>query len=413
SNMAISSSQNYGIRGDNVVNFILRDSSVAGTHGTSLALDEGAVSFTNLSGVALFEGNLIAGGFTDNLRIANDAGALDLTIQDSAANDAIFGHNGLTGEDSLHLETDGTASLTALIDGVEVQGARGDMVEISAFGSSSQDVEIHDSQFHNSHANIVPGGGGVLLAGGGAGSDIEVDFLIEGSSFRGADGNALSASYTQDNGAIQGRLEGNVIGINDGVQGVEGSSGGGVGIFASLQQSSPTGDASFAIAMVDNQVYDVAFGLAGIYLNSSGGGAANPAILEATLTGNTIAEMGDFSLAGLYAIVGGSAGSGDFAQMGLDLQDNVIDASGIDFANAVFLDQVSVDAHYYFPGYAGSPDGEFNSGTASADLDAFLSLNGNVLTNGDVPISMAAGGVYADGVFGVTGDPLVLAPWVP
>ncbi|MGZ8336128.1 MAG: hypothetical protein ACXWU1_05650, partial [Allosphingosinicella sp.] len=302
-------------------------------------------------------------------------------------------------------------SLTARIDGVEVQGARGDLVEISAVGSSTQDIEIHDSVFHNSHANIVPGGGGVLLAGGG--SDIEVDFLIEGSSFRGADGNALSASYTQDNGAIQGRLEGNVIGINDGVQGVEGSSGGGVGIFASLQQSSPTGDASFAIAMVDNQVYDVAFGLAGIYLNSSGGGAANPAILEATLTGNTIAEMGDFSLAGLYAIVGGSAGSGDFAQMGLDLQDNVIDASGIDFANAVFLDQVSVDAHYYFPGYAGSPDGEFNSGTASADLDAFLSLNGNVLTNGDVPISMAAGGVYADGVFGVTGDPLVLAPWVP
>ncbi|MGZ8281598.1 MAG: VCBS domain-containing protein, partial [Allosphingosinicella sp.] len=349
-NMAISSSQNYGIRGDNVVNFTLRDSSVTGTHGTSLALDEGAVSFTNLSGVALFEGNLIAGGFTDNLRIANDAGALDLTIQDSAANDAIFGHNGLTGEDSLHLETDGTASLTALIDGVEVQGARGDMVEISAFGSSTQDIEIHDSVFHNSHANIVPGGGGVLLAG--AGSDIEVDFLIEGSSFRGADGNALSASYTQDNGAIQGRLEGNVIGINDGVQGVEGSSGGGVGIFASLQQSSATGDASFAIAMVDNQVYDVAFGLAGIYLNSSGGGASNPAILEATLTGNTIADMGDFSLAGLYAIVGGSAGSGDFAQMGLDLQDNVIDASGIDFANAVFLDQVSVDAHYYFPGYA-------------------------------------------------------------
>ena len=79
--------------------------------------------------------------------------------------------------------------------------------------------------------------------------------------------------------------------------------------------------------------------------------------------------------------------------------------------NAVYLDQISPDAHYYFPGYAGSSEGEFLSGSASADLDAFLTGQGNTFING--PFASFPGGVDAGFVTGLTGDPFVNPVWFP
>ena len=412
SNMAIAGTQNFGILGSNVDNFTLRDSSVTGTHGTNLALNESAVSFTGLSGTVLLEGNDIEGGRADNLRIVNSSGSLDLTIADSAGDAAGFGHNHVDGSDSVFIETGGTASLTLTVDGVEFQGARSDLLHVSATGSSTQDVEILNSTFHNEHANIVSGGGGIILSGSGAGADIDVDYLVQGNSFRGASGNAISANYTIPNGTIQGRIEGNVIGLDDGLEGDHGSSGGGAAISAGLSQTSATGDTSHAVAIVGNEIYDIAQGIGGIHLSVSGGDAANGAVMEAQIDGNIIEDSGDFTFASLYAVVGGSASSGDFSQLGLDITDNLFDHGGADFGgNALFLDQVSIDSHYYFPGYGGSSEGEFNGGTAGADLDVFLTGQGNVFVNG--VFASWPGGVDASFVTGVTGDPLVLAPWLP
>ncbi|HWT12814.1 MAG TPA: Ig-like domain-containing protein [Allosphingosinicella sp.] len=412
-NMTISGSfQNFGILGNNVDNFTLRDSLITGTLGNNLALGESAVSFTGLTGTALLEGNSISGGRSENLRVVNSSGNLDLTVQDSASDQAVFGLNNLNGNDSVFLQTGGTAALDLLIDGVAFTGARGDMLQVNATGSSTQDIVVSDTTFHNTHTNIVPAGGGVVLSGGGAGADVDVDYLIEDSSFRGADGTALAASYSIDAGTIQGRIEGNVIGIGDGIEGTEGSSNGGSGIFINLQKTGGSGNATYAVAVVDNEIYDVAQGAAGLFMSVSGGGAANPAILEADVDGNVIDETGDFTFAGLYAVVGGSASSGDFSQFGLDLTNNVIDNSGADFgSSAVVLDQISTDSHFYFPGYAGDSEGELNGGTASADLDAFFTGQGNTLSNGAFPTY--AGGVDASFLHNATGDPLILAAWMP
>ncbi|HEX8480997.1 MAG TPA: Ig-like domain-containing protein [Allosphingosinicella sp.] len=405
-NMAINSTANFGILGIDVTNFTLRDSTVGQfANGTSAALREGSISFTNLTGTALFEGNYIGGGRSDNLSIENSSGSLDLTIRDSALNQAVMGRTHADGEDSVFIQTSGTASLTAIVDGVEFQGARSDLLSIVALDASSQDLTITGNDFHNAQATV---GGGILLTGGGAGSDIDVDFRVEDNSFTGASGTALTALYAQQAGEIRGNIEGNSFGTEGGGADGSGSLFGG-GIFVGLEKTAGPGEASFTVSIVDNDIFDID-GPAAIELRANGGGAANPAVLEATVADNRIGELGDFAFAGLLAQVGGSALSGDFAELGLDLDNNVIDASGADYGgNAIYLQQVSSDAHFYFPGYSGSADGEYLGGSASEDLDVFLTANGNLLTNGGFP--SFPGGVDAGGISGVSGDIFVHPVW--
>ena len=402
-NMSITGNANHGILGNNVTGFTLTDSSLSG-NGSSLA--EGGVVFNGLFGTSALLGDVIGGSAGDNVRVTNSAGTLNLTIADSASDQAIVGTvNNVTGNDGVHLETSGAASLTAMINGVDFQGARSDLLETNALGNSTHNITITDSHFNNLQTNTASGGGGVVLRGGGTNSNITVDYHILNSTFTGAEGSAINSVYTAAAGTIRGHIEGNVIGINDGVAGSQGSSGGD-GITTGLDQSTGPGHATYLLDLVNNSIQDIAQGAGGIAIRSNGGGAGDGAVVEATLTGNSVDELGDFTGAALYALVGGSAGSGDFAKLGLSLHNNVFNASDAGFGdNAIWLDQVSTDAHFYFPGYTGSADGEYNGGTASVDLNAFLTdpSHANILSNGAFP--SFPGGVDAGIVSGVTGDP--------
>ena len=401
-NMAITGNSNGGIVGTGDSNFHLTDSTIT-NNGTSSS--EGGVILSALTGTSDLLGNVIGGSSGDNVHVSANGGTLNLTIGDSANDQAIIGtNNNVTGNDGVHVDTSGSATVTLSVSGVDFQGARANLLEVTTGGNSTQHLTVTDNNFHNSQAS-VSGAGGVVLNGGGAGTNINVDYDVENNSLTGATGAALRASYTQQQGTIHGYIAGNTIGNHDGISGSEGSNGG-EGILVSLEKASGAGNAAYVVTIDSNQVYDVNGGLGAISISSSGGGAANPAVLEATVTNNTVAEVGDFTFAGLYALVGGSAGSGDFARLGLSLSNNVIDASGATFGdNAIYLDQVSSDAHYYFPGYSGSPDGEYQGGTASQDLDAFFTAHGNVLTNGG--FASFPGGVDAGLILGATGDPLV------
>jgi VCBS repeat-containing protein len=409
-NMEISANQNDGILGNNVGNFSLTDSTVHLGNGTSTS--EGSVIFHGLTGTASFLGDVLGGGSGDNLLVTNSSGTLTLAIGDSASDQAIMGTtNNVTGNDSVHLETNGSATLNATIDGVDFQGAREDLLEIKANGSSTQTLTIQNNHFANSQ-NSEAGAGGVLLDGGGLGSNIHVDFAVKSNTFTGAKGSALAAFYTQQAGDVRGYIADNTIGNpGDGISGSQGSSGGGAGIFAGIEKTAGAGTASFSVNIVNNGVYDVASGIGGIELRSNGGDAGNGAVLEATLTNNTVAQLGQFATAALYTMVGGTDLSGDFAQLGLVLNGNHFDASGAAFGdNAILLDQVSSDAHYYVPGYSGSTSGEQYGGTASDDLDAFFVAHGNVLINGG--FASFPGGTDAQFVQHINGDPLIHPPYI-
>jgi len=406
-NMSITGNSNGGIVGTNVNDFALVDSTLTG-NGSSAS--QGAVYFTGLTGDVDLLGNVIGGSSGDNIHIVQTGGALDLSIADSADDEAIMGTvNNVSGNDSVFVATTGSASLTLSVDGVDFQGARGDLLQVLAEGSSSQNLTISNNNFHNLQAGV---GGGVTLGGGGPGSDINVDFRVEDNSFTGAVGTALTALYGQQSGMIRGNIEGNTIGIDDDVAGTQGSSGGGSGIMVGLEKAPGAGDAGFQVNIVDNNIADIDSGIAGIFLRSNGGDSTNSAILEATVTGNEVDEFGDFAFSALAAQIGGSGAPVDFAQLGLVLDNNVFDLSDADFGgNAVYLEQNSPDSHFYFPGYTGSGEGEFAfpvSGTASADLDAFWSP-GNTFTNGGG--AFFPGGVDAAIISGATGDLLVFPAW--
>lgn len=402
-NMTISGNANGGIVGSNAAGFALTDSTLT-NNGSSAS--EGALSFTDLTGTVALLGNVIAGSSGDNVSVVNSAGTLHLTIADSARDEAVIGTvNSAIGGDGIHIATAGGADLTLRVEGVEFQGAREDLLDVTASGSSSQDLSILGNVFDNNQAN-VGGGGGLSL--GGTGSGIDVSFTVEDNSFTGAAGSAITALYGQQSGTVRGNIEGNTIGTADGAATAEGSSGGGMGIFAALDKAAGAGDASFTLSIADNQIHDIASGVAGIYLRANGGTADGQAVLEATVTGNVVDEMGDFTFAALYALAGGN-GPGDSAALGLHLEGNAFDLSDADFAsNAVYLDQASDDAHFYFPGYGGSGTGEYLGGTASADLHAFWTP-GNAFSNGGA--ASFPGGVDAGVISGATGEAFHYPVW--
>lgn len=425
---------NFGIRGDNVVNFTLRDSTMSGQFGSSNAADEGAIRFgtdassTNgLTGTALFEGNNISGGYEDNLGIHNyGAGNVNVTIRDSANDQAVFGSQGIdlgggthSGNDSVVIQTGGNSnsSATILIEGVQFTAARGDIVQTNASGNTTQNINIRNNTFHNGHVNITSGGGGVFLSGGGNPSNYTVTYNFENNSLRGAEGNAFSANYHGTAGVVRGTILNNTVGNPNGVhnsdQANTGSNGGGDGIAVSTERFNAAGTLTHAVRIQGNTIRDLTSGIGGIAVRSNSFGAGTGRV-EATIVNNSIAELGTFQLTGIYALAGGAAGTGDFALLGSVIQGNSITmptGAGNFGSNAITFDQISTDAQHYVPGYAGSGQGEFATpaGTASAGLSAYLAgaPNNNTMVNGPFP-TFAGGGVDAAIVDGLTGSPLVL-----
>jgi VCBS repeat-containing protein len=399
--MSITANSNGGILGTNVDGFSLVGSTLT-NNGSSA--NQGAVYFNGLTGVVDLLGNVIGGSSGDNVHIVQTGGNLDLEIGDNGGTQAIMGSvNNATGNDSVFISTTGSANLLLKVDGVDFQGARGDLLQVLAEDQSTQNLTISDNAFHNLQAGT---GGGVTLNGGGAGSNIDVTYAVVDNSFTGAKGTALSATYGHQAGAVNGNIEGNTIGIDDGVAGSQGSTGGS-GIVVTLDKAAGAGSATYSVSIVDNNIADIdSFG-SGIYLRSNGDGTPNSSILEATVTGNVVSEMGDNTLAGLYALVGGNDFFGDFAELGLLLEDNAIDMSeAAGGTAAVYLDQFSTDAHFYFPGYSGSADGEGYGGTASADLATYFAGLGNILVS--PPSPSFPGPVEAQILYGATGDGFVL-----
>ncbi|MEA3008920.1 MAG: hypothetical protein QOJ91_612, partial [Sphingomonadales bacterium] len=426
---------NFGIRGENVTNFTLRDSEFRGTFGTNESLDEGTIRFgtenisTGIKGIALFEGDNIAGGYENNLSVyLYGTDTLNMTVRDNATSgdQAVFGLNSnLLGDDSLHVESGGTGSnLTLTVTNADFNGARGDQLQTIAIGVTTQNLSITGNKFLNGHGNIVSGGGGVDLLGGStaATSNANITFNFSNNTIKGAQGSALDAVYTGYQATINGVISGNTIGTNNGVLDTNangGSINGGEGMNIGQAKANGTGSINFAVRIDANNIYDIKNGLAAIRLvaNSAGGGGTSR--LEATVTNNVNGDVaGSDTLSGLYAIVGGQ-GASDPSVMGLNLSGNTFRSGAASGSNAITLDQISTNstAHYIIPGYpltATSVRGEGRAGgTASANLTSYWAnaasggSGTNTLVNGAFPNQ--PGKVDAGNVFGITNGAFILA----
>jgi len=442
---------NFGIRGDAVNNFALKESNFTGVFGTSNngAVYEGAIRFgtqgndgtgNGLTGTVVFTGNTIGGGYSDNICIFNNsAGTMNMTVADGT-NPAIFNHNGTDGNDAILIETRGPANgatfghpggvagagfnLTLSINGVEFKGARGDNIQTVAATNCTQNITITNNTFFNTHPNIVSGGGGITLSGGGATSNYIVSYNVSNNQLKGAKGTLLHVNYSGASAAVTGVIVSNTIGTPNGsynsAQSQVGASDNGNGINVTSEKfgdnvSGPphsTGVINHAVRIQNNTVVDVN-GLAGIRISAGTQDEGGSLRLEASVLNNTVSEMGPFGYAAFYSVVGGASLTTDYSKVGLNIVGNTFNAGGAgatSSGNAMSFDQVSVNARYYFPGYAGSPNGESASspGTASANLNTFMqdATRMNVLTNGPFPNPSAPAGSKVDAttVVGVLGS---------
>ncbi len=392
-NVSLSSMQlndffNFAIRGTNVTNFDLTDTTINGANGNSAAFDEGGVSFSNLLGSANFTNNTISGGLEDNLRVVNTSGTLNRVTVSGGT----IGLNSTSlGNDGVFFESQGSATLNVTVEDVFFVGARGDLLQTNAIGNSTMDIVVRDNTFENTHPNIVSAGGGITLSGGSGGGNINVTYDVFGTTFgdqtfRDAEGNAITINYLNGAGTVTGTVENNTIGVT----GVTGS--------GSATQSGMLigsgGSLTHTVTINNNDVRSIG-GWAGMDLSAN-----SSSTLNATITNNTIDEMSGFVLAGMYLLAGG--GASDTSTLCSDIRNNTVDAGGASFASSMFFDQISVSANHNLPQYSGSPHGEFgspNTGTASVDIESYLLGRGNSLTAG----GSAFFNVDASLVQGVTG----------
>jgi VCBS repeat-containing protein len=398
----------FGIRGNTVNNFTLRDSTFNaadtddGGFGDSSGDDEGAIRFTGLTGTVVLEGNSLSDGHEDVLRIDNSTGTLNLTIRDSATNQAVIGRNGTeSGNDGIIINGSGNSNITVLIDGVQFTGSRGDLIQTEASGSATQNVTIRNNTFANQHPDVVSGGGGVSIGlSGGTGAGPGVTYNIEGNTFTGADGTVILTQALGPVGTMSGTILNNTIGtangIHDNDQTVTGSNNSGSGIAVRVEKSTSPGNLTHAVRIEGNTIRDVDGD--GIFLRVNGASdASGTARLEATIRNNTIAELGDAAFGGIYAQIGGG-GASDDGLLGLDIANNSVNMTGTTAAfAAIVFDDAALDSQFYLPGFPG--------GVSDPAIEAFLTGDkGNTLI---VSSPVLAFGSAPFGTF-LTGNALVL-----
>jgi VCBS repeat-containing protein len=392
----------FGIRGNTVNNFTLRDSTFNaadaddGGFGDSSGDDEGTIRFTGLTGTALFEGNNISDGHEDVLRIDNSSGTLNLTVRDSTSDQAVIGRNGTTsGNDGIIVNGSGTSNITVLVDGVEFTGSRGDLIQTEANGSATQNVTIRNNTFANLHPDVVSGGGGVTIGlSGGTSGGLGVTYNVQNNTFSGAEGTALLVSAIGPVGTMSGTILNNTIGtangIHDNAQATTGSNNGGAGIAVRVEKLTGSGNLTHAVRIEGNTIRDVDGD--GIFIRANGASdGSGTARLEATIRNNTIAELGDAAFGGIYAQIGGG-GANDNGFLGLDISNNSINMNGASTAvGAIVFDDGAPASQFYLPGFVGSPTDDNvrifltgpkgNTLTVTSPVEQFISLfDGTYLT---------------------------------
>ena len=305
------------------------------------------------------------------------AGRSTSPSQDSADDQAVFGQNNLNGNDSvLARDQRQRAALTLFIDGVEFQGARSDLLDDgasarrrrtsrSAIAPSTMPTPTSFRR-RRRHADRRRRRG-----------RHHVDYLVDGNSFTRRRGHALERRLQpgwsgDDPGPDRGQCRRPQRRHRRGRGIVDGN-----GISVGLEQS--RGDRRRHLRgrrSSTTQIYDVAQGLGGIVHRMAGGGTAEPArSWKRWSTATPSPNWATSRFAALYALVGGSRRQRRLPAARPDLSDNVFDASDADFGgNAVIFDQVLDRRPLLFPGLCRDrPMASSSGGTASADLDAFLS----------------------------------------
>jgi len=370
--MQLNNFSNFGIRGTAVNGFALANSTInavgaGATNGNVQAegTGEGSIRFDNLVGTASITNSTVTHGVYDNVGIfnTNTATALNLTVSGStfATATAVA-----TGNDALRIEIDDTvagapqAQATITIQNSNFTAARGDVLDViaqksiaSAANAAVVTLNVTGNNFSNNHGGIVSGGGGITLHGQGT-----LTFTVDDNDMQDARGRALNISKGATAGVFSGTVNNNRIGLTGvAFSGSDESSG----IFVD-----GGGAGSMTVAITNNTVRRT--NEAGIFIVANNQAVSgNNATLNATITGNLVAEGEAFTFAGLWADIGSGVASDtttaclDIGGSPATLQNDFSNGDPADFGDISL--SVQSGSVMRFPGYGGANnnDGQITS----------------------------------------------------
>ncbi len=311
---------NYAVRGKSVSGFTLRHSVIDGSNGTSPLADadaggvgEDSVRFTNLLGSALIDNSVIAGGHTNNLRVVNNAGALNrLTVSNSFVGDpdGAGGQRGLAGPllggaHGVHFEArDGVSAMNVTLSNNTINFGVGTVVQIVNSDNTLPVGTVDAVVRNNAMVNANPAASQVtaasILAVVGHG---HVSYDLSCNTLANSAGIALNVfKLRNDPGTPAGNFAGTIFGNTIGVAGVA-RSGGGVGSSAINVDQQGTGAGTVLVR--GNVVRR--YGEAGIRLNHIDhlGGVST---FNATVTDNTTTDPDSDAFAGVFVLAGADPG---------------------------------------------------------------------------------------------------------
>jgi hypothetical protein len=271
--------QNFGLRGVTVNGFSLDYSTVGGTNGTNDALDEGSVSFQNLTGSASFTNDNISGSVEDNVAIRNTGGTLNRV---TFSGTTIGLTATATGASGILIEGTGGATLNTTVTNGNFTAARGNWLIVNGAGlnANTMDMVVSNNAFSNNHPNTVSGGA-VLVLNFTGGSGSSYTYNVSGNSFRDSSGAPLSISGGNAGVSSSGRIENNSIGVAGVANSGSNSSSGLAFVIA--------GGGTHTTLINNNQVRQ--YNNHGILLQV-GQGSGNPTNVSMTVTNNLVEQPG-------------------------------------------------------------------------------------------------------------------------
>ena len=364
--MNIAGGDDDAILGTGVDNFTLASSAViangdaAGEHG---------LDFVGLSGVASIAGTSVIGSGDRHVNVVNSSGSLNLTVTVSTFSNT----SASNGDDGIHLEASGPAAINASVTSSTFTNNRGDHFQFATDATSSGSNSVTFS------GNTLVGAAGNLGAGIAARSDGSSDTAL--SFLNNAFQNAVSTAIAVDLGpsstagaSLSATINGNVIGSaalpNSG-------SAQGSGILARAN-----GQGTLTAAIRGNVIRQYA--QAGLDARIQAGSPT----LNATITGNTIANPGTSATNGLLASAGAAAADGGLLCAGIS--NNSLTGSGANGGTDFQLRQL-FDTTFRLPGYLGSADN-------TAAVVAFVQgSNGGTPTGSATAAFPASGGGFVGG----------------
>jgi hypothetical protein len=282
-----------GIRGATVNGMSLTGLSVT-SNGN--AVGESGIEITNLTGSGGMANCTVSGSGEHNVHIANTSGSLSAF---NVTNGTFTTTNVTTGGDGFLLENNGSGAMTVSITGSTFTDNKADHFQAASQAGATGTMAV---TFSNNVLTTTPAndpnviGGGITISPTGS---LDLTFTIAGNNIQQAFDEAINLNLgtaATASASMIGTISSNIVGSPGDV---DSGSESGTGINVTSNGAGTT-----TVSVTGNQVYQYANPY-GILINMKEGNSGG---LNATVTGNTVANPGSFAINGIRVDAGATAG---------------------------------------------------------------------------------------------------------